>query len=154
MANGIIGLGLTGGPLPGPGGGTMPDIGSNVYIQIFPDESNIKFPCVLVTTEGEKETPVGGTNYTIEKWRPVRVIICDRMSPARRHENEPYYLDWRDTIYNTFWHQRLASVGNVSGCEITPEIVFDPKLPYFQYIVTGMVLRFYTTESKPQRTVF
>jgi hypothetical protein len=147
VADKIKGLRLAGGPLPG-GQGSMADIGDSVHVQMFPDSSNITFPCILVTTEGEKETPVGGTNFTGEFWFPVRVIICDRAS-TRRNENEPYYFYWREQIYMNFWHQKILGLSEICGCEIDTEVIFDPRLPFFQYIVSGLLLRFYIGELLP-----
>src|SRR5204862_2829651 len=85
----IVSLNLEGGDL-GNGQGTLEDLRSNVYVQMLPDASNIKFPCVLVTSEGEKEEPTGGTTEHRDMWRPVRVFIADRVS-QRFLESEPFY---------------------------------------------------------------
>jgi hypothetical protein len=144
VAQVIVNLNLTGGQLPG-SAGTIADIGSNVYSQLLPDESNVKFPCVLVTTEGEREEPVFGSTTAKQRWIPFRVFIADRNSP-RRHESEGYYLWWRNQIFNAFFQKKLTGVDEVCGCEINLDVIFDPKLPQYQFIVSGMVLRFFVSE--------
>jgi hypothetical protein len=134
-----------------PGSGTIGDIGQNVYNQLVPEQSNVKFPCVIVTTEGEAEDNAGGSTMTSEWWRPVRVFIADR-NTERRQENEPYYLWWRKQIMDAFLYQRLSNIQGVQdidevrGCLVNPHVIIDPKLRELLFVVSGMVLKFYTAE--------
>lgn len=124
-------------------------LGGRVYGQMLPDESNVTFPCVIVTSEGEREELLPGTSESIRRVYPYRVFIADRHG-TRDHARDAQYRSWRRAILETF-HQKRALIDLVPGCywcEVAPEVVYDQKLPQYQHVVSGMVVRCYTTEPR------
>lgn len=124
-------------------------IGNKVHGQMLPDETGIDdYPCVIATTEGEREKETGkeSSGYC-DLWLPVRLFIADRSS-GRQHELEPFYMYWRDQLYNAFHQKKLEGVNEVRGCEVTMNVIFDPKLPQYQFVVSGMLLNFYTRQRR------
>lgn len=137
---------------PTDGSAVVGNIGNNVFVQMMPDESNIVYPCVLVTTEDEQEEDdeetdsfeVDGVIY------PVRILICDRTS-TRYQEARPTYQLWRHIIAQTL---KGLPTGPFPFLPTTPECwdirlrrlkVFDAKAPQYQFLVSGLVAMCRTT---------
>lgn len=123
-------------------------IGSNVYSHLAPDQSNALFPCVIVTGAGESEEMWGGTTEHHYHWLPVRVFIADHET-SRHHEKEADYLAWRKSIQEFYDDKRRPeAVPEVQWCDVVPQVIFDDRLPFFQYIVSGLVLKIFTREPR------
>lgn len=132
-----------------PGDGVFEGIGSRVFSQLFPDETGVKFPCVLLTTEDEMERQMVGDSEN-ERWQyPLRVFIADSES-ARKHEKEGLYMSWRKLIIRRFHNKALghASVPEAEGCLVEPDVIFDEKMTRYQRIVSSMRLWVSTTEAR------
>ena len=126
---------------------TFGGIAERVYSQLMPDDSDLRMPCIILTTEGEIEEDLGGDSGS-ERWRyPVRIWIVDKES-HRRHDKESLYLAWRKAIIRTFHHQPMPAVPEAEGCTIRPGVIFDPRLPQYQNVVMSMVLWVSTTEPR------
>lgn len=112
----------------------------NVYEQIFPDESNLVFPCAVCTVDGVSETQQGPFSVLDNIGRPVKVMICDR-SDRYDHGNLPNYELWRQAADRCFREQQLAGVPESIQCTIEPYTIIDPKLPEYQFAVTAFTVR-------------
>jgi len=123
------------------------DIGENVFTQLNFDESNIKYPCVLLTCEDETEEDDDATSFEEDGViYPVRILICDRVS-TRWQNSRADYLRWRWTIQQTL----LGLPAGVQGASFLPDVpecwdirlrrlkVYDAKLPQYQFMVSGLV---------------
>jgi hypothetical protein len=137
------------------------DIGiQKVYIQLIQEELNVaSFPCVLVTTQDETEEEDEENSTFEEDWviYPVRIMICDPMSPnyqARR----PDYQRWRHVIAQALRGLCNYTDGlNNSILANTPEAfdvrlrnlpVIDARLPENQFVQSGMVALVHTQETR------
>lgn len=112
----------------------------NVYEQLYPDDDNVRFPCVLVTLEGVSETTEQGLSTRDDIGRPVKVEIGDRRD-KRDNAKMATYEYWRQSIDRCFRNQQLAGVPESVVCRIEPNVIVDPELPKFDYVVMGMVIR-------------
>ena len=123
------------------------DIGSHVYQQMWPDESNVVFPNVLVTVEDEaEEDDDEAMNFEEEAVAyPIRILICDHNS-ERFQQARPTYQLWRYIIATTL--RGLSSGGTLPFLPNTPEVwniqtrrlkVFDAQRPHYQFMVSGLV---------------
>lgn len=130
----------------------LPGIGEKVYGQLIPGDKSgyqfstgkvldMKFPCVLLTSEGETEEFLPGDSEGIAGRFPQRCWIADINDPGR-HKDERIYLAARKTIMATFHQRKLAGCGAVRSVTVDPRVIFDPRLPNYQHIVSGMVVRF------------
>lgn len=111
-----------------------------IHKQIFPDPSNMEFPCTLLTTEDVSEEFQPGLNELDYIGRPCRVQIADRVSEYQ-HDDLPDYEYWREKLMRAVLHQQLPGVTECIQCEITPYIIADRNLPQYQYFVSGFVVR-------------
>ena len=111
-----------------------------VYEQMIPDESNVSFPCVLVTVDGVQESQETGLSTVDDIGRPVKVAIADR-GGKREAQKLAEYEYWRQSIDRCFRSQQLAGIPESVICRIEPNLIIDPNLPQYDYIVTGLVVR-------------
>lgn len=132
-----------------PGDAIFGDIDQRVYSQLFPDDSEGRYPRVTLTTEGETEEKLVGDSET-ERWNyPIRIWIEDKESD-RRHSKEELYMTWRKRIMLLFDNRNpfKGVVEEVEGSIIRPGITFNRQLPIYQNIVSGMVLWVSTSEDR------
>lgn len=118
---------------------SLRDLSGGVYNQISPDESNMQFPCVIVTIEGNQEKPDGGDTqwkYTIY---PVNVVIGDRTEAALRHDRERQYLEWRKKIIDTFDRTRILAT-QYAPCTVSYLDVFKINTHQFMRLALGLVV--------------
>ena len=131
------------------------NIGANVYTQWLEDQSNIKFPCVLLLIEEDAEEE-DDEAMNFEQDAIIyysRLLICDRVSP-RDPKVRGTYLLWRYIITQTL--QGLVT-GPFPFLPNTPECwdlrikrlkTFDQKLPQYQFMVSGLVIGFRTVTTR------
>lgn len=133
-------------------------VGSAVYFCIIPSQTtgyhlatdvvkDLQWPCVQLTTEGEIEER--GANGTTEKtdWTyPVRCWIADQ-NHAGAHDKGVVYYSARKQIMDRF-DSGLFAVPEVYQMLVNPLVVFDPALPNYQHIVSGLTLRFSAEETR------
>lgn len=128
-------------------------IGTRVFDHMWPDESGVQFPCIMVSAEGMTERNVGGTTIgpkgAVDFFEfPVRVFIADIRS-RREHEQQGPYFQWRRTIAGRF-SDRAEPLGTsgelrqVRSCRVEFNVVFDQKLPQYDHIVSALELWFWT----------
>jgi len=121
----ITGLGLSG-------------LTGGVVIQTAPNAALVALPCVIVTTEGERETFTEGTNVRDDVTYPVRVWIAVR--EGERETFRPTYLRWREQIARAFHHQPLAGVAEVLVCTVRPLALNTDRRPEYQLLVSGLAI--------------
>jgi len=124
----------------------------SIVNQTIKDQSNVSFPCLWFSIEGEREEASGGTTAT-QRWvYPVRVALCakDVVMP----QDEKKYTATRKVLMRAY-HQRpnsawspLTGYGSrlirdlgVCGTEVVPNVVFDPQFMQFRTIVTGFLVK-------------
>lgn len=117
-------------------------IGDKVYSTMVSDESNIAFPCVVVTTEGERVTPMGGTTEHFYYLFPVRVLVVDHES-QRQNDREADYQSWNYAINFAFMNKQLAGVNEVQRCLVDPGVNFGVRPAKYQYLASALLLRFF-----------
>lgn len=147
MAQTAIGLDLEG-------------IGDHVYLQIVPDEvagyhvpskavKDVIFPAVLISLDTESEAPAHEDTGTTGWIFPARVWIADK-NPMQAHGKLPIYLAARKALFDVFAEQPdtfvLAGVPEVINVLVVPGVLFDPRLPHYQHLVSGFVVNVETEE--------
>ncbi len=120
---------------------------ANVYKKMALDDKNAKFPAVFLTPADAEKVLPSGTNVRDDWGRPVVVQIVDR-NTQDYEKNMDQYLLWRERIMRYFINQRLAGVPEVYQCKIEPDVIFDPKLPAFAFLVSAFVIRCITRETR------
>lgn len=124
-------------------------LASRVYTDIVPDENQVIYPCAFITVADEQEQDWNGTTEYTLHWYPVRVFLADRQGRKRDDERQGRYLAWRKHIVDSFHDQIFPNnVAEVQWCTVTYGKIFDQKLPYYQYIVTGFTLKFLVRETR------
>jgi len=125
-----------------------------VHSQIRLDTTNLIFPCIAVTSEGESEELAAGDTTNREDWFPLRVCLMDNDDPMIRHDNEEKYLTWRRALLNAF-HQRprdgrgfLPGSPETQEIKVIPRVIYDPKIRDYGYMVSGFVLRLKIFETR------
>lgn len=112
----------------------------NVYEQILPDETNIRFPCAICTVDGVSETEEQVFSVNDDIGRPVKILIADRATKMD-HARLPDYELWRQAVDRCFRNQQLAGVVESVRCKIEPYTVIDPTLREYQHMVTALTVR-------------
>lgn len=103
------------------------------------DETNLSFPCVILTVENVQETWEGDMNLTDDIGYPVRVMICDKQD-AYDHDTLPDYETWRQTIVDRFRNQQIPVGVNVL-CRVEWDAIINPNLPKLMFVVSEFVVR-------------
>lgn len=119
----------------------------NVYEQMFPDETNVKFPCVICTVDGTQESEALILNNHDDIGRPVKVMIADR-ADKWEHRKLPDYELWRQSIDRCFRNQQLIGVPESVVCKIEPYVIVDPNARQYQHMVSGFVVRAVCRETR------
>lgn len=115
-----------------------------VYEQMLPEDTNVTFPNVILHVAGVSEQKKDATSSKDFIGFPTVVQINDRaptMPPD--HKKLPTYESWRYRISRAFDSQPLPGRSEVSLCRVEPMQIIDPKLPEYQHIATGLVVRAY-----------
>lgn len=129
-----------------PGNPVVGNIGQNVFVQEFPEETNLIYPCLLLTCDEEQEDDDADNDTTMGDAviYPIRVLICDRVS-ARYRLARPVYQAWRFALAQTL---RGLTTATAPILPDTPECwairvktlkIFDPKPPQYQFVVSGLI---------------
>jgi hypothetical protein len=122
-------------------------IGSNWHEQIIPDETNIRFPCGILTVDGLSETFVPKLSGKDDWIRPVKVMICDRCDQYD-HGRLPDYELWRERLMRSVNQQRVPGLPESLITTVEPLIIVDPNMPKFQFLVSGFIVRAQTREAR------
>lgn len=132
--------------------GSLPDLPSaqSIVNQTIKDQSNVSFPIIWFSIDGEREECTGGTTLT-QRWvYPVRVAICAR--DVILPQDEKKYTAWRKVLMRAY-HQRPNAPGNptvghrlirdlgVCGTEVVPNVAFDTQYLQFKTIVSGFLVK-------------
>jgi hypothetical protein len=121
----------------------LPGLAGGVQRMLVADDTvNVALPCVVVTSEGEQERLTGGDTLLKEVEFPVRVFVLDRAQlKGASKDLDAKYTGWRGAIIDAFQQERLAGLVGVT-CMIDPRVIYDPKQPEYQFVVSGFVARF------------
>ncbi len=111
-----------------------------VIDQMFPNESVITLPCILLTVEDMQETQPGTLTGKDDIGYPVRVSICDR-NDGMVSVNRAKYLLWRQQIFRAIRNTRLPAVAESAMVFVEPAPIVDKALPQYQFLVSSMVAR-------------
>jgi hypothetical protein len=122
-------------------------IGSNWHEQIIPDETNVRFPCGILTVDGLSETFVPKLSGKDDWIRPVKVMICDRCDQYD-HGRLPDYELWRERLMRSVNQQRVPGLPESLITTVEPLIIVDPNMPKFQFLVSGFIVRAQTREAR------
>ena len=123
-----------------------------VYQKMMPDDSFTQYPLLLVTYEGEAEQiEVASFENNFDVIYPVRVWIANRQA-AQDQTMRSTYLSWRKQIADalrvkTTLSDSGGSIPGVYDVQVRGTVVFDPKLPEYQMMVSGFLVQVYTRDS-------
>ncbi len=120
-----------------------------VNLQMVPNEGDKTYPCLTLSSEGEREELLPGTTEFKHRKIPLRLWIEDRHG-GRDDAKDGQYRAWRETLIDAF-HQRrplTTAVPACYWCEVQPALVYDQQLPQYQMVISGMVLWFWTREAR------
>lgn len=99
------------------------------------------YPCLQVSIEGATEEKVAGDTERWEQSCPAFCWITDK-EHQNRHDRLRVYLNARDTILRAFDDQgSLPGVPEVYQTTAEPNVVIDPRLPWYQHVVSGILIR-------------
>lgn len=112
-----------------------------IYQRVLPaPEGSFTFPCVILSHEGGREGQPGTTTNKDDIEYPVNVTICDRHGEDYATKRK-VWLRWRQQVFRALRNQRLAGITETLTVRMEPMPTFDPKLPAFEYVVSGFVAR-------------
>ena len=129
-----------------------PGVGSNVFVQMLPDELNvIQFPAVLVTSFGERARDEGSTFEQRLTIYPVRVMVLDSASPyfqARKADYESWCFTIAQTLEGLVNAPILPDVDECWTIDAEELLSIDPRLPESQWFRGGVTALCYTSVSR------
>lgn len=108
-----------------------------VYDHMLPDNTNVEYPCVICSEDGEAEVIQSGDTTSFEVQYGLRVFIADRQS-TKSHELKEMYKNWRRNIWGVLHQKKLESVPQVFSVYAIPNLIFDPNLWQYQMMISGM----------------
>ena len=121
----------------------LPLTGFTVYPRIYPDMTNVQFPCVMVTSEGMPvrkapecdSTEHRGFHYYLRLW------IADRKS-QQDYLQESLIVNAVDIVYDAFDEMLLPAVPAVRQIRIIPDVLFVPQIaePDYQFLHSNLQL--------------
>jgi hypothetical protein len=79
----------------------LAEIGSSVVSQIFPDETEIQFPAIVVCNGNNSESEETGLNSLDYVVYPFTLVVAD-VHPALDHTVNAKYQHWRQQIARSF----------------------------------------------------
>lgn len=121
----------------------VPEIDGRYYEQLFPDLSNVRYPCCTLTVDGESERIADVVNTANDVGYPVRVVFHDNAHLVD-HERLARYEQWREAVVTHFHQRRRDPLGILPGLmyhTAEPLTVADPSLPTYQHYASGLVVR-------------
>jgi hypothetical protein len=120
---------------------------ANVYDSLYADnKAALQYPCVVLTTDGARDTDEAATNGRDDIGHGVRVLIkdvCFRFDEARRDT----YRSWRQAILRAFLNQRLPGVPESVRCKVELGSVAAVATDRPQ-VVTELTIRCVTREPR------
>lgn len=114
---------------------------ANVYEHGVPEFSNVVFPNFVCSIDGVEEQYQNVLATLDYVGRPVKVQLNDRCDVRELIDRRPTYELWRQTVTRCFINQRLAGVAESHICQVEPYVIVDPKLPQYEFMVSGLVVR-------------
>lgn len=130
----------------GKGNTVTGNVGTNVYTEQTFDESNVKYPCIVLCYEDESEEDDDeAANFEEDGViYPIRLLICDRTS-QRWQDSRPDYLRWRWTVSQVLLGLDanpgfFPDVPECWGIRLRRLKIYDPQAPKYQFMVSGMVV--------------
>ncbi len=119
----------------------LPAIGDKVYVVRYPNELQVDFPAVFISVEGEAEQPDERMNNGTDWEYPTRVFFA-RQDTSNNRAHMRQELGWRQQLIDTFHMTTpfLNVMEDVYKCRVVPNVIYNPNLPAYQHIVSGMVI--------------
>ena len=118
-----------------------------VYDSLYADnQAVLEYPCVVLTTEGARDTDEAATNGRDDIGHGVRVLVkdvCFRFDEARRDT----YRSWRQAILRAFLNQRLPGVPESVRCKVEGGTIAAVEADRPQ-VVSEMTVRCVTREPR------
>lgn len=81
----------------------------NIYDYNFSADPKVKYPCVVMTTEGVRQTDEATMNGRDDLGHPVRLLIRDNAG-ENDEVQQTRFRSWRQSINRAFINQRLPGV--------------------------------------------
>lgn len=106
-------------------------------------------PCVLVAPFSAEDYPNTGVNDQDDVGYPVLVVLVDKLNNDSA-ANMTRDLLWREKVSRVFRFQRLAGVPEVYNSDIRPDVVVHPDAYANGLLVSSILLRFISRESRGQ----
>lgn len=132
-------------------GGTTESPAANqaIYDTMIPVDLINRFPCLIVSLEGEPEVLGGVMNNTDDHVYGVHISIVDRNDDPTYKVSRSKYLAWKTKISRAFMSQRLTGVTPQAwATSIKAGPTVDPKLPEKEYFVTGLTVSFTVRQTR------
>lgn len=121
----------------------LPLVGSNIVEGIFPDDTAVQYPVCHLSVEALTETVQVVVTELNDIGYPVQVMYADN-NHMLWHSRLRVYEVWRERTIAAFEGKHLEGVPESMYCAVEPMMIADPKLPQYQHMVTGMVVRCFT----------
>ena len=118
----------------------LEQIGDRVLGQIFPDDTEFKYPCVSVHVAGLSETEGPGLNMLDDITYPARIMFYD-VHAKTDHRPLPKYERWRQAVARSFRNQHVPGVTPSIQIKVEPLLIADLELPQYQHYAGGLLLR-------------
>lgn len=118
----------------------IPEIGIRVYGQMMPDDTDVAYPCVMLTQDGLTDTEVVRTSGYRLSGKSTRVLIADRHDQRFDHSALPNYELIRQTLEIAFDGQPLVGVDECVRCRIEELPLVDPNIRGYQRVMSGFLV--------------
>ena len=103
-----------------------------VYDLLHSTAPTVQYPCIVLTTEGARQTDEAALNGRDDIGHPVRMLVkdlCLKFDEKKRKE----YRKWRQALFRAFHNQRLPGIiesvmNKVELGEITAASMAEPQM--------------------------
>lgn len=106
-------------------------------------------PAVLIAPFASEDYPNTGVNDQDDVGYPVIVVMVDKLN-SESAANMTRDLLWREQISRVFRFQRLAGVPEIYNSQIQPDVVVHPDAYANNLLVSTLLFRFVSRESRGQ----
>ncbi len=120
-----------------------------VFRQMQRDETNVSYPCIIVTETGLFPELMAGDTEKYFWMLPFNILIQDRESGSLQ-EAEPRYMGWHQCLMDKFRQALFYDefTRPFVQADVFPKPIFESNDKRYLEVIGGMALKFWAIESR------